>query len=330
LGEVWRKEALHGAGQMLELYATPGTQVSEYRLRFLEPDIFGRHLKPVGLDLEYSKRLRIYQSHDENRTLARVRLGKRLDFDLRAWVGVVLQEVDVSDLDPDGVPPALEFQRDQGATRFTGLSVDLSSRSLDNVYVPHEGYTLALGSVMYSEALGGDYDLTTAEVSGDYYVPTGTKEDGTRPVLHLEATLAAQQPYNDTLSTPYSERYFLGGTKSLRGFEFRGVGPTDPFSGYPLGGETQLFGTIEWFYPLHSTTQPGTYRRMEVLRGGLFFDYGLLDPESWHLDFDELRTSIGITLGLAYPLPITLNFGYPVREFDGDETQTFTFTIGTR
>ena len=60
-GEVWRKEALHGSGQLLELYATPGTVVSEYRVRFMEPDLFGWHLRPIMLDVDFSKRLRRYQ-----------------------------------------------------------------------------------------------------------------------------------------------------------------------------------------------------------------------------------------------------------------------------
>ena len=39
---------------------------------------------------------------------------------------------------------------------------------------------------------------------------------------------------------------------------------------------------------------------------------------------------VGFTLGLAYPMPITLNFGYPLQTEDGDVRQTFSFTIGTR
>ncbi len=329
-GEVWRKEALHGSGQLLELFATPGTLVSEYRVRFMEPDLFGWHLRPIMLDFDFSKRLRLYRTHDEQRSQLRLRLGRRLNFETRAWAGLVLQDVEVSDLDPDGVPLELYDQYDRGLTRLAGVSFDLSSRRLDNQLIPHDGYTLALGSVVYSRQLGSEFDITTAELRGDWYTPTWTTDDGTQPVLHLEFNIAAQQPYDETPRVPYSERYFLGGTNSMRGFQFRGVGPIDPLSREPRGGETQMFGTFEWFYPLHATTQPGTYRTLEVLRGGLFFDYGLIDPESWSLDFDELRTSAGFTLGLTYPIPITLNFGYPLRQFDGDDRQTFSFTMGTR
>lgn len=330
LSEVWRKEALHGAGQLLELYATPGTLVSEYRARFLEPDIFGSHLNPIGFDIEFSRRLRIYRTHNERRSLFKMRLGRRINFDMRAWLGLVTTGVDVASLDGDGVPPALDFQDQNGALTLNGVTFDVSARSVDNPYIPHDGYTFNASTVMYSTHLGGDVDMTTFDVSGDLYVPTYVKEDGTQTVLHIETNIGAQQPYGDTATSPYTERFYLGGTKSMRGFRYRGVGPVDPFSRYPVGGETQFYGTFEWFYPIHSTTQPGTYKKLEVLRGGIFFDYGLLDPESWSLDFAELRTSVGFTLGLAYPMPITLNFGYPLQTEDGDVRQTFSFTIGTR
>jgi outer membrane protein insertion porin family len=243
---------------------------------------------------------------------------------------VVSEDVEVDDLDDDGVPPALQFQHDQGKTRLVGITFDASTRSLDNPWGPHQGYNVQWQSVFYSKALGGDYDITTAELRTDWYWPTWEKADGTQSVFHVEFNLGAQQPYDETLSVPYSERYQLGGTQRLRGFDYRGVGPVDPLSGYPLGGETQMYGTFEWHWPIYSLTLPGSYRKVEALRAGVFFDYGVLDPESWHLDFGELRTSAGLTFGLAHPLPISVNFGFPVRELDGDERQTFTFTFAVR
>jgi outer membrane protein insertion porin family len=213
---------------------------------------------------------------------------------------------------------------------LAGPTFDVSTRSIDNFYVPHEGYVLQWTNEFASRDLGSDFDITTTEFGGDLYVPTFELDDGTRAVLHAEFNFGAQQPYNETLSTPYTERYFLGGTSSLRGFRYRGVGPMDKLSDEPLGGETRLFGTFEWYFPLTSYVQPGSYRSIEAVRLGLFFDYGALGVESWNLDPDDLRTSAGFTIGLTYPLPFTFNFGYPIRELPGDERQTFSFSIQTR
>ena len=42
----------------------------------------------------------------------------------------------------------------------------------------------------------------------------------------------------------------------------------------------------------------------------------------------EMRGSVGFSVGIAYPFPISLNFGFPVRKKDGDDLRTFSFTIG--
>ena len=59
------------------------------------------------------------------------------------------------------------------------------------------------------------------------------------------------QPFGDTENVPYSERRFLGGLRTLRGFDRRGVGPNQ--SNFPVGGETYFHGTAELRFPLLTT-----------------------------------------------------------------------------
>ena len=50
---------------------------------------------------------------------------------------------------------------------------------------------------------------------------------------------------DDSPTVPFYDRYFLGGPTTMRGFEFRDVGPKDLF-GEPIGGKTYAFGSIEY------------------------------------------------------------------------------------
>jgi outer membrane protein insertion porin family len=325
--EIYQKEAFHGAGQTLDIELSPGTQLSRYRLHFIEPDLFGTHLKPTSGEVDFQKRIRRYDSHDEDRLETRLRMGHKLSHDTFVALGFTHMDIDVSSLDSDGVPILLQFQEQQGVTTLSGPTIDLSTRQLDNVYVPHKGYDLRFSEIFYARDFGSDYDVTQSEVRTDTYLPVGEKEDGTIPVLHFEFDAGVAMPYNDTIAMPYTDRYFLGGTRTLRGFDYRGVGPFDPLSGYPLGGETFLSGTIEYLYPLHSIVQPGSFRRIEALRGGLFVDFGLLNTDAWEIDPNDLRTTVGFSIGLAYPLPLTMNFGFPIRIQDGDQRQVFSFTL---
>ena len=86
-------------------------------------------------------------------------------------------------------------------------------------------------------------------------------------------------------------------------------------------------GTIEFRIPLYDVTQPGTYRQIEMFGMQLFLDAGILDPDPFQLDTNELRLSTGVGFGLSYPIPLTFNFGFPLRKGDGDQRQTFSFAI---
>ena len=326
--EIYHKEAFHGAGQLVTLEISPGTQLSRFRVRFLEPDIFRSHLKPVSLDVDLLKRLRRYDSHDEDRFTTSLRLGRKLTHDLWGAVGFVRTEVELSSLDPNGVPPGLAAQEAQGNQLIRGVTFDVTKRQLDNVFLPKAGYTARWNNALNGGFLGGDYDFVTSEAHGEYYVTAYERDDGTKPVFFFGFDGGVSLPFDDTQVTPYSERFFLGGVRSLRGFDFRGVGPMDPASGYPLGGQTYVSGTVEFQYPLHTVVQPGTYQRLESLRGTIFFDWGILDPRELTLDVDELRASVGFGIGLAWPIPIIMNFGFPVLEKSGDQTQVFSFNLG--
>jgi outer membrane protein insertion porin family len=327
-GEIYHKEAFHGGGQRLDLELAPGTRVSRFRVHFLEPDILNLHVMPVSLDLDLTKRLRIYDTHDEDRFEKRIKFGRRLDFDTSVALGLVHTNLDVSDLDSGGVPPTLVAQEALGDTELVGVTLDFARRSLDNYVNPKEGWNFRANDILYTKALGGDFEFNTVEGHWDRYHATGEKQDGTKPVLHVEVDGGVAQPFGDTDDVPYTERFFGGGAKNLRGFAFRGVGPNDPKSGFALGGQTYVSGTVEWLYPLYSIVQPGTYKPIEALRGVLFTDFGVFDPRSFTLQPDELRASVGFGIGLAHPFPLTLNFGFPVVQGDGDETELFSFSIG--
>lgn len=330
ISETYSKDAFHGAGQRLSLELSPGTVVQRYGLNFYEPDIFRLYRQPIGLDLDFQKRLRTYDTHDEDRLEGTVKLRRRFTHDVSVGFGLKYNQVEVSDLDSDGVPPLLQAQEQAGEQDFQGVVLDAAWRRVDNLLSPRKGYWLRASSEWYGGPYGGDGDFVQNELSADGYFPLGDPAIAVVSGFHLGVDLGVSDGYGSTPDVPYTERYQLGGTSTLRGFEFRGVGPVDPVSDFTLGGETYLAGTVEYLYPLYSITQPGTYRQIETLRATLFFDWGVLDPQAWELDLGELRASLGFGIGLAYPLPLTLNFGFPIQSQDGDVRRTFSFTMGMR
>ena len=65
----------------------------------------------------------------------------------------------------------------------------------------------------------------------------------------------------------------------------------------------------------------------EIFRLTLFVDAGVLDPDPWQIDLSEVRASVGFGIGMAHPLPLILNFGFPIASGEGDREQVFSFSL---
>ena len=48
-----------------------------------------------------------------------------------------------------------------------------------------------------------------------------------------------------TDSIPLPERFFMGGSESMRGFSINQAGPRDPDTGYPIGGNALFLNSFE-------------------------------------------------------------------------------------
>lgn len=333
LGEVGSGRAFHGAGQKLSLILAPGTQTSSFEVRFTEPDVFRRHTDRIGFDLLARRRLRIYESHDERREEYGLGLRYQISPDSTLRAGFTQGEVRIDELDPGGEPtlgdpltvPAL-LKDQEGTTDLAWVDMRFDHSSLDDYFYPQNGQTFGLGAQVYDESLGSDYSFLKLTGDWSYLSQFGRESFDARPGFKIGLTGGVAIPFGDTDAVPYSERFFLGGQRSLRGFDFRGVGPNE--KGYPKGGETFLAVSAEYRQPLIKTIQPGTFREIEVIRGGFFLDTGVLDEDPWGLSQDEIRASTGVFLGLSYPLAFTLSYGIPLLEGDGDDTRPIQFRIG--
>lgn len=327
-GEIYRKEAFHGNGESFGVTLSPGTEVSYWSIDYSHPDIFGDHFDRYAARAEILSRDRRYRSHDEDRKRASLTLARLFDQgDFSVRVGPQWMEVDLNDLDEeDDLPSTLLAS--EGASTFQGFSVDLRLSKLDSRWSPRDGYFVEWSNTLYGGPFGGDNDVWISELNYDKYFELGSEDADVRSSIYLGLSAAMAEPYGDTDFVNYAERSFLGGSTRMKGFDFRGVGPND--GDYALGGETSLFGTLEYRYPAYSTPIPGTSRRQEVFRISPFVDVGLLDPEAWSVDLAETRVSAGLSFGLVQPIPLTFNFGFALRDGEGDDLEVFSFRLSSR
>lgn len=332
IDEIARLESFHGAGQQLQIEAAPGTELTRYSVSFFEPDILQLHEDYIGMGLDARRSRRRFESHVEERSEYRLRLTRQMTADSSLWVRYGIGGVDIKDINTGGEPglstplavPA-DLKEQEGESSLGHLDFGYQFNTVDSQLLPRNGVDVNFQGSLYDRALGSEFEFARAQVQLDFYDEFDEDPDIVSDYVHVGFLLGVGAAYGDSDEIPYSERLFFGGNQ-VRGFDFRGIGPNE--NGFPIGGTTAFYGTLEYRRPLVKNVQPGSYREIEAIQGGVFLDFGLLDPEEFSLDFDELRVSTGLLFGISFPVPLTFSFGFPLRDGQGDDKQVFEFTIG--
>jgi outer membrane protein insertion porin family len=316
------QDSFTGAGQTLDIQIQPGTQRSFYRLNFVEPYIFDTR-NALGLS---AQRLTILREDWEEEHLSftpEVRHAFDFDRDLVFSMGYRIERVDITDLESDAPPDAVAAK---GVTTISAVDVGMRHNKLLYEYLegPYDG---TLNAVTYEYGggfLGEELDFHRVDVVNELYYPlftTGSGPNTFHHIISLANRFGIIEPHGDTTSIPIFERYYLGGANTVRGFEFRGLGPHQ--GNDPVGGTVQLWGNLEYSFPI----------LFKLLRGVIFFDYGNLDTDYEAFDISNMRLATGVGLRINFPflgqpLPIGLYLGYPIRKEPDDEKEFFLFTIG--
>lgn len=115
------------------------------------------------------------------------------------------------------------------------------------------------------------------------------------------------------------ERFFLGGSSSLRGFRARGVGDTDKGDDrLHLGGATRLTQTHELRYPF-----------TDYLRGRLFTDIGVLERGPFELGGPRVGSGVGIMVDLG-AIQLEVDLATAVVKERTDRRQFLHLRLGSR
>jgi outer membrane protein insertion porin family len=134
-------------------------------------------------------------------------------------------------------------------------------------------------------------------------------------VLALRLKMGGILPIRGNDFIPVEERFYSGGSYSVRGWARQELGPKDP-TGSPTGGKSLLEFSSELRYPIY-----------DIVKGVAFMDCGNVWIESYTWKFNEIRYSLGIGLRVNTPIgPVRLDIARPV--FDEDKKVKFHFSVG--
>jgi len=301
-GRAWR-----GDGQQFRLEATPGTEYHRYMVTFREPYLFDTE---IGLLLSGFYYSRNYYEWDEERLGGRVGLIYQFSHDLSGTLSMRAENVKVSDLISDVDP---ELTSVQGDNALYGFELKLAHDTRDSAFLPTQGHLIELSA----EQVVGTWNYPRAEVELRRYFTMHQRPDGSgRHVLTVGGKFQVSGS-----ETPVYERYYYGGFSTIRGFDYRGVGPIDNY-GVRVGGKVGVLASLEYMFPITAD---------DMLRGVVFCDTGASEPSTgdWR---DAYRVAPGfglrITIPAMGPAPIALDLAFPVSHEHGDDINNFSFFIG--
>jgi outer membrane protein insertion porin family len=199
--------------------------------------------------------------------------------------------------------------------RYTGLydksmiNLGLNWDTSYPMFTPHRGF---LSSINFQ------YNGVITPVEFPFHkalVDVRTYHEISAIILALRLKIGGILPIRGNEFIPVEERFYSGGSYSVRGWARQELGPKDP-TGSPTGGKSLLEFSSELRYPIY-----------DIVKGVAFMDCGNVWIESYTWKFNEIRYSLGIGLRVNTPIgPVRFDMARPV--FDEDKKVQFHFSVG--
>ncbi|MCX7958939.1 MAG: outer membrane protein assembly factor BamA, partial [Deltaproteobacteria bacterium] len=326
---------LLGNGQSLSLMALMSSIRKMFELSFTEPYFLDTEWT-LAVDL-YNTSWNYYEFYRSS-TGFRLTTGYPLSYYLRSYITYTLEDVLVE----SGV--SFENQRriknlySEGIT--SSLTLKLVWDSRNNRIYPSKGQFHSVSTELASSVFGSENEFMRTYLKDNFYFQLPYYI-----VLKAAATIGYITPFGSS-GIPISERFYVGGMYSVRGFTLRSISPflevakygIDPSSELDIfysGGNKQLILNLELEFPI--IQQAG-------IRGVFFFDAGnAYDEKSFFFDDPYYDFPLGLLYSWGFgfrwfsPMgPLRFEWGFPLtrRTLPGtniyiDDTFKFEFTIGS-
>ncbi|MGC6566559.1 MAG: outer membrane protein assembly factor BamA [Akkermansiaceae bacterium] len=287
-----------GAGQRFSMSLRAGTERKDFRLSFVEPWFLGRKLS-LGTELFYRDLLYLSDEYDQTNIGGAVFLRRPVGRKAYVKAEYRLENIEV-DVDSDSSPA---FQAEDGDYLRSAVALNYVYDSRDSNKLPRRGHKVDVGVTLAGSFLGGDVDAYTFSAAGTKHWNLAWDT-----ILTARGAFVTVDEIGGDGTVPIFERQFLGGSRDLRGFEYRDIGPRDPVTEEVLGGGTSFFASLELTIPV-----------TERVRGAVFYDMGFVNEDSWDISASDLASDVGVGLRLDLPIgPLAVDYAIPLTTPDDE------------
>ncbi len=201
-----------------------------------------------------------------------------------------------------------------GSQSSTGIRTSIFRDTRDYYLDPRTGWRFSLGADYGTPALGGSNHFYKVYADVIKYTP-----------LIYDTRFSIHVRYGQTEGIggrpiPLTERFFVGGINTMRGFVFGRAGPVTP-SGSLLGSAKELIFNNDFIFTISSEAK---------LNGVFFFDYGNGFDDNEPVQFNKLRSAVGFEARWISPFgPLRAAYGINLDPRPTERMGVFEFTIGS-
>jgi len=302
-----------GLGEVFSLNLQQGTIAKTYQFAFTEPYLFNSQAN-FGIDISktYYRYPYLYTRQGE---------GFNISTATRFWkfwgasLVFSMENVSISDVNETYKQSTYySYYYTEGKRLISAINPVIYYSTVDSPIFPRSGSKFMVDYRYAGGFLGGDIYSHRLKLELIKFIPVWSTH-----VIGLHSVYEVIEPFGGKV-IPFYEKFFLGGERSIRGFETFTIGPRGS-NGAVLGGNKSLYFNLEYAIPM-----------TEQFSFVFFYDFGNAYDTGIPISLKDVYQSSGLELKIFVPMlnvPFRLIFAYNYRLLNPvDNHFVFRFAVG--
>ncbi|MCI4625730.1 MAG: outer membrane protein assembly factor BamA [Candidatus Magnetoovum sp. WYHC-5] len=303
---------LFGRNVVLETKGQASESGQKISLSYKEPWFLGEHYPFTTTLFFENRREKNTETGDTKYKIKKYSavsmVEKQLTENVTGYLSYDFSLVSTYDVHPD----VILSREDTGTLAISSIVPAFIFDTRNDPFSPTEGFYNGLNMKLASSVLLSETDFLKLSGHINYY--KGVTKNLTI-ALSLKSGLA--EGWNETREIPLVERFFLGGSTTIRGYKKDNLGPKGQDNN-PTGGNAFLMGNIE--------LRTKVYGDLGIVN---FLDSGNVWQKIDEIEPTNLKYTAGMGIRYKTPFgPIRFDYGYKLNKEEGESPDEYHISIG--
>jgi len=303
---------LFGRGYTVGLTGYTSSSEQYVEATFVNPRVFdtywGFAFTPYAIEEEWT-------NFDKRSVGFRTRAFHPIGEYTSAGVGYRFERYNLYNMQPNASRIIREYAGKHWAST---VSAYVTRDTTNKAYFPTRGTKVTISAEYGGPWLGGDDSFFKPELEAGFYYGLNDNH-----ILHARGKIGAVYKTDGDKSVPVFERFWVGGIRTIRGYDYDDISPRDTVTNETIGSDRMGYINLEYIW----VVKPDIGFAVVP-----FFDMGFNTDSEQHGIFDEVFQSAGLEVRWRSPMgDLRFAYGFPLSRFSNGEKRSsgrFEFSMG--